>query len=101
MTTSTRWLTILLLAAAVPAARAGDEGGEGSRPFRMPPQEAQAACAKLEAGAPCSFAFDGRAHTGVCRRGPQGEGPLACDPHGAGPGGSGGEPGKRAPQPQR
>ncbi len=101
MTTSTRWLTILLLAAAtVPGpARAGDERDDGARPFRTPPQEAQAACAQRELGAACSFTLDGRPRTGVCRRGPQGEGPIACDPHGARE--SGREPEKRAPEPKR
>ncbi len=101
MKTPIRWLTILVLtAAAVPDARAGDERDAGARPFRMPPQEAQAACAQRELGAACTFTLDGRPHAGVCRRGPQGEGPIACDPHGA-PGGSAGEPGKGAPQPKR
>ncbi len=91
MNATIRCLAVLCLASAAPcAARAGDGRGEGPRPFRTPPQEAQAACGKLELGAPCSFTLDGRAHTGVCRRGPEGQGPIACDPHGGGGPGAGG-----------
>ncbi len=72
-------LTLLLsLPCLVPA---GDEGsGSERRPFRMPPQEAIAACAKLSLDAPCTFTFDGRNHEGTCRRGPEGQGPIACAP---------------------
>jgi hypothetical protein len=105
MKTKIPCLALLCLTLAAPIATgAGDDRGEGPRPFRMPPQEAQAACAKLALGAACSFTFDGRAHTGVCRRGPEGEGPIACAPHrggpGQAPGGGPGEPGKGSPQPK-
>lgn len=78
----TRIAVALLGMALAHHAAAGEQGGAegGKRAFRTPPQEAQAACAKLELGATCHFTFDGRAHDGTCRRGPEGEGPIACAP---------------------
>jgi hypothetical protein len=93
MKTETPLLALLCLTLALPlAARAGDEPGEGPPPFRMPPQEAIAACASLALDAACTFTFDGRPHEGTCRRGPGGEGPIACAPDRR-PGGPGGERG--------
>ncbi len=87
----------LLCAVLAPVlASAGDPPAQGQRPFRPPPQEAVQACAKLELNATCRFTFDGRAHEGACRRGPEGQGPVACAPDHAreqqerGPGGEGG-----------
>jgi hypothetical protein len=100
MTTPIRWLAPLCLVLAVPALAGEPEPREGGHPFRMPPQEAQAACAALALGDACSFTFDGRAHQGVCRRGPEGQGPVACAPH-RGPGGEkkeGGPGGKLGPE---
>jgi hypothetical protein len=95
------------LALTAPAG-AGEQGGQDQAhpPFRMPPQEAIAACASLSLDAACRFTFDGRAHEGTCRRGPEGQGPIACAPNRGprpgmdpGPGqgkvdASGGEPGQ-------
>lgn len=83
MTKRMLWLALCGLTLA-PAALAGEQGSgekEGGRPFRMPPAEALAACAKLSLDATCSFTFDGRSHQGVCRRGPEGQGPIACAPN--------------------
>jgi hypothetical protein len=89
MTTRMRWPALFGLLLAVPAFAEESKPQEGSRPFRMPPQEAIDACAKLTSGVSCSFTFDGRAHQGVCRRGPEGQGPVACAPHrGPGPEGA-------------
>jgi hypothetical protein len=78
------WVVVVGLIFAAPAlGRATEASGsehEGSRPFRMPPREAQDACASLSLDATCSFTFDGRAHQGTCRRGPEGQGPVACAP---------------------
>ncbi len=72
-------LTLLLSLPAV--AIGGDDGpGPEKRAFRMPPQEAIASCAKLTLDAACTFTFDGRHHEGTCRRGPEGQGPIACAP---------------------
>jgi hypothetical protein len=80
----TRTLAALALASLTLAAsaRASEQGGQDQKhpPFRMPPQEAIAACASLSLDASCTFTFDGRAHQGTCRRGPEGQGPVACAP---------------------
>jgi hypothetical protein len=46
----------------------------------LPPKEAFDACANLTAGAACAFDIDSHHVTGTCRRGPDGQGPLACAP---------------------
>lgn len=46
---------------------------------RGPPPEALAACSSLSAGASCSVTFDGKALSGTCVAGPNGEA-LACLP---------------------
>jgi hypothetical protein len=100
MTTPIRRLAPLCIALAVPALAGEPDAKEGGHPFRMPPQEAQAACATLALGDACAFTFEGRAHLGVCRRGPEGQGPVACAPH-RGPGGGkkeGGPGGGPAPE---
>ncbi len=76
-----RLLTLALVLSLPGLANAGDDRPDsGARPFRMPPQEAIAACAKLTLDAACTFTFDGRHHEGTCRRGPEGQGPIACAP---------------------
>jgi hypothetical protein len=72
-------LTSLTLAAPALAVEPGRDSTEPP-PFRMPPPEAIAACAPLSLDASCRFTFDGRAHQGTCRRGPEGQGPIACAP---------------------
>ncbi len=105
MTSRLRWPALLGPLVAVSTFAQDSKPQEGSRPFRMPPQEAIDACAKLTAGASCSFGFDGRAHQGLCRRGPEGQGPVACAPQ-RGPGqegapgpGSGTGAGQKQPEP--
>jgi hypothetical protein len=94
MKTTMPRLALLCLTLAAPALpRAGDGHADGgARPFRPPPQEAVEACAKLPLDATCRFTFDGRAHEGVCRRGPEGQGPVACAPHRGPEGRQGGGP---------
>jgi len=45
-----------------------------------PPQEAIAACASKNEGSTCSVQFRDRTVDGICRNGPDGNGPLACAP---------------------
>jgi len=55
-------------------------------PPRKPPQDAFDACKSLSEGAACSVRFNGHSMTGTCRKGPHGEGDLACVPeHPPGP----------------
>jgi hypothetical protein len=101
MTATWKWAVLLGVTLAWPAL-AGEKREEGSaRPFRMPPQEAQAACAALKLDDACRFTFDGRAHTGTCRRGPGGEGPIACAPDRGGERGERGERGGARREGQR
>ena len=88
-------LALLCALFAAPAVtRAGDE----QRPRRAPPQEAVDACARLAVDQACRFTFDGRDHEGLCRRGPDGQGPLACAPNrGSGHGGQGAPASDRGP----
>ncbi len=75
-------LSLLCLTLALPdLVPAGDPPNDGSRPPRRPPPpEAITACEKLALDAPCSFTHNDRADKGSCRRGPGGQGPLACAP---------------------
>jgi hypothetical protein len=100
MTITPKWLALAGFILSAPAL-AGERGApEGTPPFRTPPQEAQEACAKLALGAACSFKFHERAHQGVCRRGPEGQGPVACAPHrGPGQEGERGQDGGKAGSP--
>ena len=65
--------------------REGEAGGGMMQPGmdmgggRMPPQEAQAACANSNDGDACSFMLNGMAINGVCRTPPDANG-LACVP---------------------
>jgi hypothetical protein len=45
-----------------------------------PPPVAVEACASLADGAACRFVIDGKTLESVCRKGPNGEEPLACAP---------------------
>jgi hypothetical protein len=45
-----------------------------------PPPEALTACKSLSEGATCSVQLPDRTVPGTCRRGPDGQGPLACAP---------------------
>ncbi len=85
MTTRMQGFALLCLALTATAFAQDSKPQDGSRGFRMPPQEAIDACASLTGEVPCSFTFDGRVHQGLCRRGPEGQGPVACAPH-RGPG---------------
>ena len=51
-----------------------------------PPQEAVDACKGLVEGDACTVSFDGHTMEGICRLGPDGQGPLACAPKGPPPG---------------
>ena len=70
----------LVLLCALVAAPTVTSAGDEQRPRRAPPQEAVDACARLAVDQACRFTFDGRDHEGVCRRGPDGQGTLACAP---------------------
>src|ERR1043165_3516640 len=50
------------------------------RDHRKPPQEAFAACDGAPATDACAFDIDGHHVTGTSRKGPAGNGPLACAP---------------------
>lgn len=70
--------------------RAAPEGGElacmPDGPPPGPPPEAVDACASKAAGDACTVSFpDGNSVEGVCRSGPDGNGPLACAPNGPPP----------------
>jgi len=54
---------------------------DGPPPPREPPKEAFAACAESSEGDTCSVVLGDRTIDGDCRRGPNGEGQLACAPH--------------------
>jgi hypothetical protein len=81
MKTRTLGFALLCLLVAAPAvARAAEDRGDDRRPRRAPPQEALDACSSIAVDEACRFTFEGRAHEGVCCRGPGGQGPLACAP---------------------
>ena len=61
------------------ACRPADEGPGGHH--RGPPPEAREACKSVALGAACAFTGRGRAVSGTCEQGPEGEG-LACRPSG-------------------
>jgi hypothetical protein len=94
MTTKAHALALLCLALSATAFAGDDAPSPERHPFRMPPQEAIAACAKLSLDAACTFTFDGRHHEGTCRRGPEGQGPIACAPTRHDKGAPGTGPGK-------
>jgi hypothetical protein len=57
--------------------RAANDNGDRPPP-QHPPREAVEACANLQEGASCSVSMRGQTVSGKCRRGPDGQGPLAC-----------------------
>jgi hypothetical protein len=67
------------------ASGTGVEGGTPCSKPPPPPKEAIDACASLSEGDTCHFTIDGHAIDGSCRKGPGGEGPLACAPKGPPP----------------
>jgi len=75
----------LLVALSFGAPLAAQSGGPPSGPPR-PPQEAIDACSNRAEGDACSVTFGDRTIEGTCRRGPNGDGPLACAPKGPPPG---------------
>lgn len=70
-----RSLFAALLIGAPLAAQSGPPPG----PMR-PPQEAIEACANRAEGDACSVTFGDRTMDGTCRKGPNGDGSLACAP---------------------
>lgn len=62
------------------------QSGGGPPPPGKPPQEAIDACASHAEGDTCSVTFHDRTMEGTCRKGPNGEGTLACAPKGPPPG---------------
>jgi hypothetical protein len=79
-TRTTGILTSLALLAlgSLPAWRAQAANDNGKAPPPRPPREAVEACASSEEGAACTVSFHGQSISGKCRKGPDGEGPLAC-----------------------
>ena len=63
-------------------------GGPG-RPHGPPPKEAFAACETLAEGVNCTVQLESRSIEGTCRKGPEGQGELACAPNLPPPGGPG------------
>jgi hypothetical protein len=58
-------------------ARAANDNAEPAGPPH-PPREAVEACSNQQEGAACTVSIHGQAISGKCRKGPDGEGPLAC-----------------------
>jgi hypothetical protein len=83
LTITVRCLALAVGTLAGIASAQGHDGG-GSPPPAIP-AEAQQACAGLADGTACQFTMDGRAVTGTCRTGPQGETAACFPPHRAPP----------------
>ncbi|HEX4337612.1 MAG TPA: hypothetical protein VH062_16980 [Polyangiaceae bacterium] len=76
----------LFVALLFGAPLAAQSAGGGPPPHGQPPQEAIEACASKAEGDACSVTFHDRTMDGTCRKGPNGEGTLACAPKGPPPG---------------
>ena len=80
MPVNIRSLFVALLVAVPVAAQSG-----GPPPNGRPPQQAIDACSNKAEGDTCSVTFGDRTMDGTCRKGPGGDGPLACAPKGPPP----------------
>jgi hypothetical protein len=76
-----RTLFVALLFGAPLAAQSGGPPPGGCHP----PQEAIDACSSRAEGDACSVTFGDHTMEGTCRKGPNGDGPLACAPKGPPP----------------
>ena len=78
---------------------AGTAGADNPPKRRGPPPEAIAACKEKSAGDTCTMDLHGHTLDGICRTGPDGNGPLACAPDRPPPGAP--PPGVESDPPER